>query len=258
MGQKLRLSPLVEAVCEFRFAPNLERVWDWAAPDKLYDQVKNEFPIRSQLVDVDLRVVVPQVGGTLHPGQLLTQQISRVQLKSSDESLMVQLCPNLLVVNALQPYRSWEYFKEKILGILLKYINIAGESPFESIGLRYINNIDIPFGIEKFDIEEFIVCEPNIPIEISNIPMTSFHQRNEFLNESLPGIMIHQSGLMKNSATDRHMILLDLDVINSTQIIPNTYGISKNEVKDWLEEAHTFIETVFRASLNQDYYKSII
>jgi uncharacterized protein (TIGR04255 family) len=38
--------PLVEAVCEFRFAPTDQ--WDLTVPGRLYDRIRHEFPLREQ------------------------------------------------------------------------------------------------------------------------------------------------------------------------------------------------------------------
>lgn len=46
MGRRYRNSPLIEAGCEFRFAPG--EPWDLAIPGLLYEKFREKFPKRRQ------------------------------------------------------------------------------------------------------------------------------------------------------------------------------------------------------------------
>src|SRR5947208_3343497 len=94
MGEKLVSPPLLEALCEFRFAPT--EAWDWTLPGRLYDRIEKEFSERSQVEGIEVQL-------SLGPGQPPSSQImrgpDRVQMKRKDGTAMVQVGPHLLAVN---------------------------------------------------------------------------------------------------------------------------------------------------------------
>ncbi|OGP88263.1 MAG: hypothetical protein A2156_14515 [Deltaproteobacteria bacterium RBG_16_48_10] len=241
MGDKLLSPPLIEALCEFRFTPSSP--WDWTLPGRLYDQLAEEFPERSQVDGVGVQI-------KLGPGKPLSSQVikgpDRVQMKRSDGSAMVQVGPHLLAVNYLRFYPNWETFRGLILSTFEKNIKLCGECNLQRIGLRYINQIPLPEG--KCDLETLISLAPSLKGPLDR-PLMGFYQRYEILHDSPKGILIHQTGIPK---TDHgNVIMVDLD-FGSLEL----EGICDQfTVANWLNAAHDRIYESFVASLHPDLYE---
>lgn len=241
IGERLESPPLVEALCEFRFVPS--GTWDWTIPGRLYDLISEDFPDRAQVEEVAMQ---------LEPGDVLTHRVvkgpGRVQLKRSDGSAMVQVGPNLLVINQLKPYTGWPDFLARILDVYETYKKLASSLDIARIGLRYINQI--PLSEEMTDLSLLISVDPPLTGRLQR-PLLGFYQRYELSNEEPEGVLIHQSGLQKNEDSD--FILIDLDFNSQT-----VEGVAaSSDLREWLEKAHNCIEESFIDSLNPDLYENL-
>jgi uncharacterized protein (TIGR04255 family) len=243
MSQPLKGSPLIEVLCEFRFAPS--SAWDWTLPGRLYERIGKEFSERSQV-----NQVVFQLQEETDNTEALPQIINvpqRLQLKRPDKTAIVQVGPHILVVNHLAPYPLWENFRSLILRIFSAYIDLYGDFTLSGIGLRYINQI--PISPEGFEVSRFITLEPNLTGVIDR-PLSSFHQRYDLSYESLKAVLIHQTGINETQEGE-FAIILDLDF--NSQEVDTLKEIS--EIEKWLDEAHQHLYEAFRASLNPAYYQ---
>jgi uncharacterized protein (TIGR04255 family) len=154
MGRKYRKSPIIEAVCEFRFDPSSQ--WDITVPGLVYEAVRNDFP-KKRAVGVD----ITQQQGT---------NSERVQFLQNDEKVLIQVWPHGLSVNHLRPYPSWTDFQPLIKRGFDAYCKAANPKGIHRIGLRYINRIEIPE--EKVKMENYFEFYPftgsNVPKEYSH------------------------------------------------------------------------------------------
>jgi uncharacterized protein (TIGR04255 family) len=247
MGERLILSPLVEALCEFKFAAPQGGGWDLTIPGRLYDQIKDEFSVTSQVTEVGLHLQ-PSTPSNPSWHQAVTE-VQRSQLKRPDASAMVQVGPNLLVVNHLQPYQSWNVFCSLIVKIFREYIGLLDSFTLERIGLRYINNVPVPE--EPFEVSDFLTTKPNLVNSI-DLPISFFHQRYDLLYEKLFAVLVHQSAIVQKPSGES-VIVLDLD-FNSNSVESFKHP---DEVKKWLDEAHSHISCAFVDSLNDKFYQSL-
>lgn len=245
MGEKLASPPLIEALCEFRFKESDK--WDWTIPGRLFDQIGSEFSQRNQVNAFGIQV-------SLGPGRPVTSHIEaspeRLQFKRPDGSAMVQVGPHLLTINHLRPYPQWENFLTLILRTLKTYWKLTTEQvPFERIGLRYINEIQLT--VEQVDIGEIITTKPPLGEPLDR-PLVGFYQRYELKYEEPLGILIHQTGIQK-TADGKASLMLDLD-FGSQEV----FNLStEDEVRNWLEKAHDRVYEAFRASLVPDVYEKM-
>jgi len=247
MGEPLRLAPLVEALCEFRFASFDNAEWDLTLPGRLYELIGKEFSVSFPVSEVRFQIQHPV--GTVSPSQVIIGP-QRVQLRRADESAMVQLGPNLLVINHLQPYQSWEVFCSLIIRIFSQYTELCKQSVLDRIGLRYVNQIPVP-SEEGFELSNFLTVVPNLKDSLER-PLTGFQQRYEIDYDKPLATLIHQTAIIERM--DRGVgILLDLD-FNSQKV-----GSFANilEIKEWLNLAHDHINAAFRSSLNTEFYNSL-
>ncbi len=139
-------APILEAVCEFRLSPDSK--WDLTIPGLLYEKLSSEFPNKEQRILQDIEITQAAQG--------MQQQIrssERILFLSPDRKTFVQVGPQLLSVNRLRPYISWEQFKPAIQIAFQSLSNTIDVPRIQRIGLRYINRIEIPqknFLLETF------------------------------------------------------------------------------------------------------------
>ncbi|MEG4801718.1 TIGR04255 family protein [Microcoleus sp. ARI1-B5] len=243
MSQPLKGSPLIEVLCEFRFAPS--SAWDWTLPGRLYERIGKEFSEREQVNEVVFQLQ-PEADNSAALPQIINVP-QRIQLKRPDQTAIVQVGPHILVVNHLAPYPLWENFRSLILRIFLEYIDLYGDFTLSGIGLRYINQI--PISTEGFDVSNFITLNPNLT-GVLDRSLSSFHQRYDLSYESVKAVLVHQTGI-NETQEGAFAVVLDLD-FNSDEV-DNLKEIS--EIQKWLDEAHQHLYEAFRASLNPDYYQ---
>jgi len=244
MGDKLLSPPLMEALCEFKFAPSAP--WDWTFPGRLYDQLAGEFPVHSQ---------VDGVGVQIHfgPDKPVSSQVikgpDRIQMKRTDGSAMVQVGPHLLAVNHLRPYSDWESFRALILRVFEKYIKLSGECSLERIGLRYINQIQ-SIKVDTGRVGELISVTPSLKGTLHR-PLAGFYQRYEIIYEAPRGVLIHQTGI-RNTEQGK-ALMLDLD-FGSNEL----QGVcDQSAVKTWLDTAHEVVYDCFVTSLTREFYEEL-
>lgn len=172
MNEKITDYPIIETLCEFQFIPS--QPWDMTIPGIFYERVKNEFPIKKQQMGFGVGFK-PKDKEIQHRFEMAP----RIQFFRPDESALIQIGPDLLVVNHLIPYPKWEILKPLILRNLEEYKNIAKPKGYKRILLRYINKFE--FATKSIDLKEFFNFYPFIP---GGLPSLSrFNIRVEFGSE---------------------------------------------------------------------------
>lgn len=226
MGRKYVNPPVIEAICEFRLTPDTN--WDITIPGLFYEKVKEHFPHREQRIVQEIEVI--------QDSQSLQQQLrtsERILLFAENRSLLIQLGPRLLVVNALKPYPTWAGFKPKIeeaFGALSTTIELKG---LQRVGLRYINRIEMP--LPQLDLARYfqfyLYLGPNLPQNTDN-----FFAWADF---------VYADGrdrcrVQLKSVPDHIAVILDIDYFLSKE-----KGVPETEAINWIEEAHNRVEEVF-------------
>src|SRR5215218_1443830 len=106
MYEPLVRPPLVEAVCEFRFAPTDQ--WDLTVPGRLYDRIREEFPLREQAQSFGFALQLDEGAKPAVPAVQRTSD--RVLMKRENGSALVQVGPHQLAVHHKLPYPGWANF----------------------------------------------------------------------------------------------------------------------------------------------------
>lgn len=241
--EKLKKSPLVEAVCEFRFSDDL--AWDWTVPGILYEKVKVEFSERAQLEGMALSV---QLSPKSPQPPVIQSGPERIQFKRKDGKAMLQIGPRMLAINCFPPYSGWEDFREVIRRMYAEYVQILGGNALRQLGLRYINRIDFPQSGSAFG--DFITLEPPLRGSLTK-PVSTFFQRYELTIDEPMAALIHQSGLQK--VGEQWMLVIDLDFVSNRVADLK----SAQSVFAWLDSAHSNIHSAFVDSLNPDLYRRL-
>ena len=234
MGRLYKNPPLIEALCEFQFEP--DQPWDWTIPGLVYDKVKKEFPKKKQQ-----NIIKMEVHADPEISQSVKGEIARMQFLREDEQALIQVGPNLLVVNHLKPYPTWNKFQEMIRNGLAVYRDVANPEALRRIGLRYINRLEIPQSAIR--IEDYILVVPNIPEPVPQVFVT-WIQRVEIPFVDANGLMVVQSGLVKQDDPNTTAFLLDLDFITL-----DTRKVNLDNVMEWVTQAHDEVEKTFEACI---------
>lgn len=235
MAEKLKYSPLIEALCEFRFVPSPS--WDWTIPGRLYDEIREDFPKRAQVDGFTVQFVVgPEKTSAQHP----IKGPERVQMKRADGTAMVQVGPNLLVVNQLYPYTDWSSFRPMITDAYAKHEKIAGPAKVARIGLRYINQIPLPE--TDCRLERFTTLAQKLPSALDR-PLNALYHRFELDQDRPQAVLVLQLGTQRTG--QGNFLMLDLDIGS----LANQEFSEADKIWSWLHDAHDRIDEAFFASV---------
>ena len=158
MPRRYQRPPLTEALCEFQFAPT--EAWDWTIPGLIYSRIKADFPVKREqpIVEMQLRTMGANAPEEVRHG------IARMRFLTPDETGVVQVAPNLLVVNRLPPYPGWAYFRTLVLAQLDTYVEVAEPKALGRVSLRYLNRVSIPAA--RLDLSHYFHALPGLPVTL--------------------------------------------------------------------------------------------
>jgi len=232
MGRRYKNPPIVEALCEFRFEPSLP--WDLAIPGLVYERVRDNFPKRRQVRALETSISAGHDG--------VEQQVrttDRMQFLREDEKALIQVGPDLLAVNHLRPYPTWQEFLPLIQRGLDAYCKTAAPKGIRRIGLRYINRIEIPGqGIELEDYFEFRpFVGPQLPQDLG-----TFIVGIQVPYEDLRDTLRLQLANVSIETLDTVALMLDLDYF-----LARPGEVPLDNVFEWVNVAHSRIEEAFEA-----------
>lgn len=226
--------PIVEALCEIYFTGSR---WDPTIPGLFYERVRADYPQKSQMAGVGIEV-------QLSPAQTETRPLPvepRMRFGRHDNSRLLQLARDLLVINQLLPYPRYEDWREEVHRGLGMYRELAAPGGINRIGVRYINRINVPN--PPIRMEDYFRVYPQIPPELSDahgpfmlqvamIPICAGHQLTVALGMSPPERPGTMSFLLD---------LYDLLLLGGR----DAFG----EMRRLLDEAHTNIVHTFENTI---------
>lgn len=233
MSKQYKNSPITEAVCEFRF--ELESVFDLKTVDLFFNEIKEKFPKKK-------KGQTHQMKFEINPkGQSFNKTLEEFdQFFSDDEKTLIQLDKERLSIHKLKPYNSWQEFYPLINLIFKSYINNIKIKSIQRIGLRYINNFEIPLSV--FDIEQYFNLRPTM---------------GEGLPQNLVSFMVGTIFAFENGRDNIKVQLIDrlaasgktMFVLDMDYFLVQSNAVKNNDVGDWLALAHKNIENTFEAAL---------
>ena len=226
--------PIVEVVAEFRFVPS--EPWDLTVPGLVYDRVREQFP-RKRLLKVLEGEAAAEASGIRQEFRLT----DRMQFLREDEKAFAQVGPDLLAVNHLAPYPTWEGFAPLIQDALGVYVAVAQPRGYRRIGLRYVNRIAIPTNpVELADYLNFRpFVGPGLPQRMSGFILgvqSPYDDGRDILRLQLttdePGV------------PDSVIVLLDMDYF-----VTQPEAVPLQQALDWIETAHSRVQEAFEACI---------
>lgn len=233
MGRCYKNSPIAEALCEFRFEPSVP--WDLTIPGLVYEKIRETFPKKRQA-----KVLETSLSGGRESIQQQVKMTERIQFLRGDEKALVQVGSNLLAVNHLKPYPTWQEFLPLIRQGFNAYLEVATPTVIQRIGLRYINRIEIPGQrIELEDYFEFYpFIAPNLPQDLGSfiVGIVVPYDSRDSLRLQITTAPIERPNTVA--------VLLDLDYF-----LAQPGQVSLDKVFEWVEVAHTRVEEAFEACI---------
>ncbi len=240
MGKPLPNSPLVETLVEFRFKHS--ETWDWAIPGMLYENVRADYPNRET---VNASGVFVGQGSMVQTGPVGIPE--RLRFKSSKNDVMLQVGPDLLVLNRTENYEGWDKFLARAMKAFKAYIAVVRSGwELHRLGLRYINAIPFDSHAQRF--EDYVTVFPAIKGRLEREQIADFHQRFVFNHTTPPGGLLLQVGL-KPYLGKQHL-MVDFDFGNDA--VGNLKEV--DAITTWLDRAHGRIEDAFMATFTSAAY----
>ena len=225
-------SPIVEAVCEFKFDPSSE--WDLTIPGLLYPKLEDDFPTRRGRTTGNIQI---------RDDRAEPSRTDIAQVFSEDEKEFVQVYPHTLSVNVLSPYPSWKKFGSWIRDAYSKYIQLAEPKGISRIGLRYINVITLRNIEGALSINEYLKIGPTGPPEYADT-MSGCNMVVEFdYEEGRDRLRVALSSMPSEQEEE---VKLHLDLACS-MIEPKS--VELGSATEWVEAAHSHVEDTFEASI---------
>lgn len=238
MPKRYKNPPIIEALCEFQFNEDLP--WDLTLIGLIYDKLKDIFPKKQQL-QLELAIAAAaqanEQTGTL-------PMIPLVRFLDNNEKKLVQIGQNLLTVNQVRPYESWENFSPFIEKGIEVYSEIAKPRGFRHIAIKYINRIEVPR--LNFSMENLFLFRPFIA---SGLPQNieAFLIGVNLPYENAKDIMRIQAGTVNSDTPDTFVILLEI-----TYTFAKPEEIALKEVIKVLDIAHKHVEEAFEFCLTDE------
>ncbi|MCI0506178.1 MAG: TIGR04255 family protein [Gammaproteobacteria bacterium] len=207
--------PIEEALCEFRFTPSTE--WDFSYQMAFWNSVRDIYDGKPR-TQTGVEAGFQESGELGGPAFSVRHENPKIQIPSKDNKKLVSIGPHVLSVHSFRKYPGWENFKSEINEALNKYYQAVSPKGIVRIGLRYINQIQIP-NKPELNLNSFFVSLPNLPGE-TKFPknVAQLLVRTEHVYDDLPIklILTFANATKKKgsiSSSDKSTFLLDLDLV---------------------------------------------
>lgn len=236
--RKYKNPPIVEALCEFRFFST--QPWDFTIPGLIYERVKGEFPEKQQrggIIGFEWPFWERKID------QVIPPFLPWIQFWKKDKTALIQIAPDILVINQLKPYPSWGKFKSLILNNFGVYKEIANPRGLKKITLRYINKMD--FDKKDFELKKYFQYFPSIPDTLPRI-QDSFFVSSEFSYEEGEKLILT---LGNTISPEPNVVSVTLDI---SYLIVVSGHLSFDDIPNWLEKAHERIRVAFETSITDE------
>lgn len=230
--------PIVEALCELYFEP---RDWDDTVPGAFYGRIQGQFTIKEQLIGSEAEINVgpgPETKVGVRPLP------PRMRFFTPTRDRLIQLAPNLLVVNKLRPYTSFEDWVRTLEEALGHYHEVVPGAAVTKVGVRYLNRITVPG--TRVELERYFRVIPVIPESLGKDHGT-FLLRLELLVPEGGHSLLLSFGTAPRERPDSLTFLLDLyDTWNPDSPQP------VDQVMAHIRLAHDHIQAAFEQNITDE------
>lgn len=229
--------PLVEAICEFHFMPQ-EGINNFSFVDTYYETIKEDFPVKGIRERIGVQFSSDATGKVSVPSIL--KDIDLHQFRSKDNTTLVQLGENLITVNHLKVYTTWEIFKPVIKKNVEKFLEIRKAEVFASAIIRYINKVDLDKQ-DNFLLSDYFNFDVKIPEGLPQ-EVYALNIRTDLWYENGADLCTIVLTSAPVSMPDKYSFFFDITYTSQREI-------EKSNITNWLENAHINLNTVFEKCL---------
>jgi len=233
---KYKNPPIMEAVCEFKFAEDTK--WDMTIPGILYSEIQKEFPHKEQHLIQQVNITTKDA-----PPKTQIRKIEQVRFLNNDKTTLIQVGPRTLSINQLKPYKTWSDFKHYIeyaFDILNKKTKLSAP---QRIGIRYINKVEIP--LQVANLNDYFEFRPYFGKNMQK-SYNSFIVGCVFpFNEDRDSCKVElTSAVPENDGSSA--FLLDIDYsLAKPQSVPIDASL------EWVEDAHDETDNAFEGCISK-------
>jgi uncharacterized protein (TIGR04255 family) len=236
MSKKYKDPPLIEALCEFYFAPETSQDFE-SIIDLLYEKIHTGFPKRDRLQLQASQITLDTAGIPEITQQLLPLE----RFQSNSDRVLIQVGQNLLTVNHLKPYTSWEAFLPSVEMGFHAYREVVQPTTIHRVALRYINRIEIMS--DRIHLEDYFEFRPFIGQKILQ-DLAAFTLGIQIPHEEARDMLHIQLASVDSGTPNTIAMILDL-----TYSLVKQGAITLDDISEWLINAHTHIEDAFEACI---------
>jgi uncharacterized protein (TIGR04255 family) len=158
------------------------------------------------------KVMMGRLRGQMEGG-LLTATANQDQMGyafvGGEGKHIVQFKLNGFTFSRLAPYPTWEQFRNEAKTLWESYRQIVGALPVIRVGLRYVNQLDIPMPMRDF--RDFIRLYPEISSDLTQ-QLAGFFLQVQIPQEDLSAMLIVNEAMVPPSSPDVASVVLDIDV----------------------------------------------
>lgn len=232
MHKKYSNPPIIEAICEFRFPP--ETSWATDVADKISKAIQNKFPNKESRYVQEIQFSPDPQNSKLMQHNVRTRHLTA--LLSEDRSKLIQIGAHLIAINKLKPYLGWEEFSLDIQKILNELKNVTKPTVFQKIGLRYINQIELPL---EAKLEDFLT----VKIKLNSSNFTVENNETSFL------LKINDNDNCKIQfknffSANKQICAVDLDYF-----LQKSGAIKFDDALNWIFKAHEQVYEIFESCI---------
>lgn len=195
-------SPIREAIFDIRI--DKLGVTDIDKLEKIHRFIKKSYPIKQKQIKYagKIEIVKEQINTPFN------SSIHGFIFKSKDEKRQVQIRLDGFTFNFVGQYSEWKEFSSEALNLLQIYFKELKPNKVTRIALRFINRIEIPLPVGKF--QNYIINIPPIPKSLPQ-SFSNFFMRIEVPCDN-EGTNIILSETIEQPTKDYLPFILDIDV----------------------------------------------
>lgn len=158
------------------------------------------------------KVMMGQLHGQMEGGVLTAtakqDQIGHA-LVGGEGKHVVQFKVNGFTFSRLAPYQTWQQFRNEAKTLWESYRQIVGMLPVVRVGLRYVNQLDIPTPMRDF--RDFVRLYPEVSADLTQ-GLAGFFLQVQIPQEDLGSMAILNEAMVPPSRPDVASVVLDIDV----------------------------------------------
>lgn len=231
--------PISEAIFDIRV--ELPAGIDISLLESFYEKIKDDYPIKQ--INTQGKIVVEKKEGEA-PIVNSSESSNGFIYKSVDGTKIIQTRLDGFTFNKLKPYANWKDFSEEAFALWNEYVQISHPAKITRMALRYINLIELPFGIESF--KEYFSTVPEISPDLPQVLQEFFFRLVIPYNE-IKGTAIITQTIDSSKLNDKFIpYIFDIDVFKNVDLLTDDKNITT-----YFEELRKIKNDIFIKSLTE-------